>query len=165
MATLAMLCEVGALVRLDPGLELGELATRRLYGTPEFVNWLDTDLPVMPEDPLTADLNPLEQVAALFHEYVTGEKFSDDRRFKKLNSTPQHHVWEFKTDDVRIFGWIPEKDVFLCCFGDSKNEIETYRKYGMYIARTKYVRDFLNLDEPKCLQEKEYKDVISTQDK
>jgi hypothetical protein len=162
MATLPKLCEEGGLVALDPGLGPDELPTRRLYGTPAFVEWLDNILPVISADSAEADLSAMEQVAALFHEYLIGAKFSDDRRFKKLNSTPSHHVWEFKTDDVRIFGWIPEKDVFVCCFGDSKDAIETFRKYGRYIAQTKYVRDHLDLDEPKHLEGKDYADVIST---
>jgi hypothetical protein len=162
MATLSRLCEEGHLVPLDPGLEVYELPTRRLYGTPAFVEWLEETLPSLPFDPVHAELNAMEQVAALFYGYLMGENFSSDRRFKKLNWTPTHHIWEFKTDDIRIFGWIPERDAFVCCFGDSKSEIETFRKYGAYIAKAKYVRDNLNLDDPKFLESKEYIDVIST---
>jgi hypothetical protein len=162
MATLSRLCDEGCLVALDPGLEADELPTRRLYGTPAFVEWLDGTLPGIPFDPVYAELNAMEQVAALFHEYLMGVSFSSDRRFRKLNCSPNHHIWEFKTDDIRIFGWIPEKDAFVCCFGDSKDEIEIFQKYGVYIAQTKYVRDQLNLDDPKFLEGKEYIDVIST---
>jgi hypothetical protein len=161
MATLSKLCDDGHLVPLDPGLETDELPTRRLFGTPAFVDWLERALPSLPYDPIHADLNAMEQIAALFHEYLMGANFSSDRRFKKLNPTA-HHVWEFKTDDVRIFGWVPEKDAFICCFGDSKDEIETFKKYEKYVAQTVYVRGKLNLDEPKLLVSKEYNDVISS---
>jgi hypothetical protein len=163
MATLSRLCEEGNLVPLDPGLEAHELPVRRLFGTPAFVEWLDSGLPNIPLDPIHADLSAMEQVAALFHNYLMGENFSNDRRFKKLNPA-QHHVWEFKTDGVRIFGWIPAKDSFVCCFGDSKDEIVTYSKYGRYVAQTRFVREGLNLDEPKCVESREYDDVISSQD-
>lgn len=164
MATIAKLCELGVLEDLDPGLDPAELPTRQLYGTVEFVAWLNDVLPelVVEDDPLSDDLSPMEQVAALFSEYLLGETFSTDRRFKKLNATPQHHVWELKTPDVRIFGWVPAKDCFICCFGDLKNAVVTFNKYGMYMARTKLVRDKLDLDEPKCVESREFKDVIST---
>ena len=132
MATIATLCELGELEALDPGISAAELPTRRLYGTVEFVKWLNDVLPelVVEDDPLSDDLSPMEQVAALFSEYLLGEAFSTDRRFKKLNSTPQHHVWELKAPDVRIFGWVPAKDCFVCCFGDLKNEVVTFNRAG-----------------------------------
>jgi hypothetical protein len=165
MATLSTLCEDGLLREIDPGLEHDELPTRRLYGTPEFVIWLDKALPNVPADPLQMELSAMEQVFAVFREYLLGEDFCDDRRFKKLSNNPDHHVWEFKTDDIRIFGWVPEKDAFVCCFGDTKNDIETFKKYGKYIALTKYTRDQLDLSAPKYVEGREYLDVLSAQNR
>ncbi len=165
MATLIELCESGQLIPIEPELEENELSWRCLYGTPCFIAWLDTQLPTFPHEEMYAELTPLEQVGALFAEFSSGETFSTDRRFKKLSSTPQHHVWEFKTDDVRIFGWIPDKNKFICCFGDQTETIKMGNSYNRYIAQTKYVRDNLNLDEPKCIIGGRYEDVISTKNK
>jgi hypothetical protein len=165
MATIASLCDEGHLVAIDPGLEPDELPKRRLFGTPEFVRWLDETLPGLLGDSIGADLSPFDQVYALFFEYVIGNAFSTDRRFKKLNGTPDHYVWEFKTDDVRVFGWVPQKDTFICCFGDSKVAIETFQKYGRYIAQTKFVRDNISLDAPKFIESVRYVDVISDEDR
>ena len=161
MATVLELCESLRLREISPELEPQELVHRCLYGTPDFVTWLENELPGYASDPVNIDMSPLEQVAVVFHAYVVGLPFSTDRRFKKLSWTPQHHIWEIKTDDIRIFGWIPRRDAFICCFGDLKSEIEIFRKYGLYIARTKYVRENMNLDEPKCVEGKDYNDVIS----
>ncbi len=160
MATLIELCESGALEVIDP-LEANELPWRNLYATMEFIEWLDGELPEIEHNTLYSDLTPTEQVFAVFYEYVAGENFSSDRRFKKLQYTPDHHVWEFKTDEVRVFGWIPCKDAFVCCFGDSKDKIEVNRSYGRYIAKTAYVRNMMDLNEPKCLEDRSYADVIS----
>lgn len=84
-----------------------------------------------------------------------------DRRFKKLARTPDEFVWEFKTPDIRVFGWIPMRDVFICAFGDMKDEIETRNLYGRYIAQTIYVRNNLELDEPRYVASGEYHDVLS----
>lgn len=163
MTTLIELCESGVLVPIDP-LEDGEQPWRTLYATQDFVTWLDNSLPEIDHNDLYSDLTPVEQVFAVFHEYVSGETFSDDRRFKKLNCNPDLFVWEFKTDEVRIFGWVPRMNSFICCFGDSKDDIETMRSYQSYIARTNFVRTNIDLDEPKCVEGGSYSDVISNED-
>ena len=161
MATLIDLQNSGALDSIDP-LEPGELPWRTLYGTMDFLAWLDNCLPVLGHNNLYSDLSPLEQVFAVFAEYVSGQHFSNDRRFKKLSRLPEEFIWEIKTDEVRVFGWVPKKDVFICCYGDSKDRIEVQLSYGRYIAQTIYVRNLMDLDEPKCLTSGSYKDVIST---
>lgn len=160
MATLIELCDSGALEVIDP-LEAGELPWRNLYATMEFIEWLDGELPEVEHNALYSNLTPIEQVFAVFYEYVTGENFSSDRRFKKLHCTPNQHVWEFKTDEIRVFGWVPRKDAFICCFGDSKDNIEVNNSYGRYIAKTTNVRNTMDLDEPKLLESRSYLDVIS----
>jgi hypothetical protein len=160
MATLIELCESSALEVIDP-LEVGELHWRNLYATRAFIEWLDDDLPKFKHNTLYSALTPTEQVFAVFYEYVSGDNFPLDRRFKKLNNTPDRYVWEFKTDEIRVFGWVPRKDAFICCFGDSKDNIQVNNSYGLYIAKTVYVRDEMDLDEPKLLESKRYLDVIS----
>lgn len=160
MATLAELCDSGVLDTIDP-LEPDELPWRTLYGTTDFLGWLDQGLPILDHNPLYAELTPIEQVFALFAEYVSGDDFFSDRRFKKLSWTPDRYVWEFKTEEVRIFGWAPQRDSFICCFGDSKDQIELANSYGRYIAQTVYVRDQIALNEPKCVTGGSYEDVIS----
>ena len=163
MATLLELCESHRLETIDP-LEADELSWRTLYATLDFLKWLEESLPNLGHNNLLSSLTPQEQVFAVFAEYVVGDEFSSDRRFKKLNWTPSQHVWEFKTDEVRIFGWVPSKDRFICCFGDSKDSISLQNSYGKYIAQTAFVRNKMNLDEPKCLTSRSYTDVISNKD-
>jgi len=163
MATLIELCESGVLDKIDP-LEEDELPWRTLYATMDFLDWLEDGLPALAHNDLYSRLSPQEQVFAVFAEYVSGDYFSSDRRFKKLNCTPDHFIWEFKTDEVRIFGWVPKKDAFICCFGDSKDEIELHRRYGTLISQTVFVRNNMNLDEPKHLMGRSYSDVISNKD-
>lgn len=146
-------------------LEPAEMPWRRLYATPEFVEWLDTVVPELEQNTLYDDLRPIEQISALFAEYVAGDSFSNDRRFKKLNWTPDLCVWELKTTDVRIFGWVPERDSFVCCYGDSSDKIKTLDLYGRYMALTRRKMEDVGLDPPICVESSEYSDVISDQDK
>lgn len=161
MATVIELCEDGALVRIDVPLDANEQPWRRIYGTPEFIGWLEEQLPLFQTTVIGGDIEPLEQVDAAFHEYVVGDRMVRDVRFKFLSWTPDYSIWEFKTADIRVFGWVPEKDVFICTFGDMKDDIELYKRYGRYIVQTKYVRDNLDLNDPKFIESKEYSDVLS----
>ena len=164
MATLLELCESGRLEQIDATLDVHELPWRRLFATPEFVTWLDTSLPELPMDEVHSSMSPLEQVHALFAEYISGDDFSKDRRFRKLSRTPTLDIWEFKTTDIRIFGWVPERDAFICCFGDDASRIKDLNLYGRYMAQASFVRTRLNLDEPKSIAGRAYADVISTKD-
>lgn len=159
MATLSEL-DGGPLQHIDV-LPVHELPWRHLYGTTEFLNWMSDVLPELASTTLGAQLTPLEQVYASFDEYVTGEPFNDDRRFKGLAATPDQFVWEFKTDDIRVFGWVPYKDAFVATFGDTKDDIVTFNRYGLYIAKTAFLRSNLDLNEPKYVASKEYRDVLS----
>ncbi|MCR9112381.1 MAG: hypothetical protein NXH84_03855 [Rhodobacteraceae bacterium] len=163
MATLIQLSESGCIDTIDP-LEEDELPWRTLYGTIAFLEWLENDLPNLDHDPMFASLSPLEQLFAAFAEYASGDMLLTDRRFKKLSCTPERFVWEIKTEDVRVFGWVPTKDTFLCCYGDSADRIKIEDSYGRYIAQTVYVRENMDLDEPKFVASGALEDVVSDKD-
>ena len=171
MATLSELVGSGELVAIEVELEY-RLPWRRLYGTPDFINWLADVLPGLESGIKGAALSPLEQVDALFYEFISGQPMVEDRRFKPLHYKPELHVWEMKTIDIRIFGWFAAMDRFICSFGVMKDELTglmpppARRRHdaSTYIARTSYVREKLNLDEPKCLTSREYANVLSNAD-
>lgn len=160
MATLSSLVTAGALERISVELE-GRLSWRSLYGTPEFIRWLDEVLPYLEPGSAGAEITPNEQVDALFFDFISGERLEEDRRFKALSRTPDLFVWELKTIDVRIFGWFVSMDHFVCCYGDMKDEILRKDSVGTYMARVEYVRNQLDLDEPKRLEFKDYANVLS----
>lgn len=162
MATVIELADAGGPLELiDVFLEPGEQSWRRIYGTTDFVTWLNEVLPNYETTIVGGDSDPLEQLDAVFHEFVLGRRMIVGSNFKSLSWTPDLSVWEFKTPDIRVFGWIPEKDVFICTYGDMKDEIELRNKYGRYQVQTKYFRDQLELNEPKYLSSKVYEDVLS----
>lgn len=160
MPTLMQLVDSEALIRVNV-LESDDLPSRCLYATPDFVDWLENTLSELVEDPIYGDLSPYEQVYAMFAEYVSGSDFSSDRRFRKMSSTPEYWVWEMKTVSIRIFGWVPNKDCFICCYGDEADKIKFLDSYNTYIAKTFYVRNQLPLDPPKYVAGGQYEQVIS----
>ncbi len=161
MATLLELCHAGSLVKIEGLLDDHELEWRNIYGTQSFIGWLEEGLPNLEFDSMSDSLTPKEQVAAMMAEYVNGENWLNDRRFKKLKRTPELYIWELKTVHVRIFGWVPKKDNFICCFGDSADKVKSLDLYGRYIAQCSRVRELLDLDPPKCVESGSIEDVVS----
>jgi hypothetical protein len=165
MATLSELADQDQVVhRIMVPLGPGKSAWRSLYGSTEFLGWLEKTLPSIPNGALASPLTPFEQVYALFRDYLIGTPFLDDRRFHALSRTPDLFVWEFKTPDIRIFGWFVQMDRFVCSFGDSKDDVEKYDRHGLYMAKTDYFRAKLDLDPPKLIEFKEYANVLSDAD-
>ena len=169
MATLVELCDSGELQKIDPGLEDNELPLRRLYGTNNFIQWMDEGLPNIDYDPMYGmvgedmygSLNPLEQIATSLIEFVLGERYVQDRRFKKLLRTPSEHIWELRTSSVRVFGWFPERDVLICCYGDDSDKVHTRHLFNFYMHKTILYKENLDLDAPKALEGERLEDVIS----
>jgi hypothetical protein len=162
MATLTNLAKAEReLVAIDVPLDGADQVWRCIYGTPDFIRWLNEILPNLETRILGGEVTPYDQVDAIFNDYVVGEPMQMDRRFKKLSRTPDEFVWEFKTPDIRIFGWIPMRDAFVCAVGDMKDDIEARNLYGRYIAQTIYARNNLDLDDPKYVASTEYHDVLS----
>lgn len=165
MATIDVLISNEMLVNIEIELEHDALPCRRLLATPQFIQWLDEVLPNLQTAIIGGDLQPLEQVDFIFHEYISGEDINHDRRFKRLYSRPDdRHIWELKTQDLRIFGWVPQKDVFICCYGEMKDTLELMKAYPRFIALTVFVRNHIDLDEPNCIASREYTDVVSIKD-
>jgi hypothetical protein len=161
MATLEELCDSGHLIRVRVDLARGTSAFRRLYAIPAFINWLENELTKVPHDQIYCDLSPLEQVAVLFDEFISGEPLIIDRRFRRLRRSPSFGVWELKTDDVRIFGWFPEKDAFVMCFGDSATNTKIYNRYEKYMAQVNFIQVKMPLKDPKVEMSEDPADVVS----
>lgn len=161
MATLDDLEAANAVTRIEVGLDDHIQPWRRLYGTPDFIQWLEHTLPALTTTVVGGEIEPIEQVDAIFHEYVSGEPMAADRRFATLSSKPELHVWEMRTLDVRIFGWFIAQDLFVCTYGDHADRIKLMDSYGKYIAQTAYFRNNSMLDEPTCVLSKDYRDVLS----
>lgn len=164
MATIATLADAGALVRIEVDLDETRQTWRCLYGTPEFVAWLENTLPRLETGIMGAELTPNEQVYSLFADFIEGQHFEEDRRFRRLNRTPDLSIWELKTIDVRIFGWFVAMDKFICAFGGHKDEIARMDSVGTIMAKTDFVRRKLELDEPKFIHFREYANVLSDAD-
>jgi len=129
----------------------GERVRRWIYGFPEFQNWLQNTLPTLDTGRLQAPDPPQEQVDNIFYRWATGKEIRYSRQFQDL-MPGSDEVWEMKTADIRIFGWMYRPLKFIAVFGDyadlykGKNKSRTYEDARRRVVRE---RNSLNLDAPK----------------
>jgi hypothetical protein len=151
MATLTSLVSAGALVHVTVPLEKKELPERSLYGFPEFKEWLADKLPQLEPGRLQATESPAEQLDFLMYKWIAGKRIIYGRMFNDLMPRADE-VWELKTADVRVFGWIYKPRIFIAVFGDYADLYKGKNAKASYQDAKKKVksnRDNLDLDEPK----------------
>jgi hypothetical protein len=149
MATILEITKTGALRKLDAELSHRQQELRCLYATPKLVQWIENDL-LHADSQHNLEQSPAEQVDALLEVYCSGEVLDYGWAFKEIKPI-EHGVWEFKTADVRIFGWFHRVDVFVGVIADFKWRILENRLYAVYRNEVSRFMAQINPDEPKCL--------------
>ncbi len=155
MATLYILSGPdGPLTHLTVPLPRGAQPERSFYGCSDFMNGLNQDLPTWQCGRLQAPLSPQDQMDSILFKWISGDRINYGRMFKDLTPASDE-VWEFKTYDLRIFGWIYRPRVFIAAFLDYA---DWYKKptikesYDDTRNSVVSIRNTLDLDEPKFTQ-------------
>jgi hypothetical protein len=151
MATIAILLDQKVLTRIIVRLGSDERQKRFIYGFPEFQQWLEHELPALSPGRLRASETPLEQVDNALYRWVVGKPIIYNRQFKDLVPLSDE-VWEMKTADTRIFGWMYKPLRFVAVFGDYADLYKgKSRKFSYEDAKKRVLaqRNKLDLDLPK----------------
>lgn len=94
---------------------------------------------------------PAEQLINRLIQWITGEPMVHDRMFKDME--PQRDgVWELKTADLRIFGWMykPKKFIAVCGgYTDDYKEPTKIKNYADDKRAVMTARNALPLDGEK----------------
>jgi hypothetical protein len=144
--------------RSPPALELiripldkGEQGERLIYGTPRMMTWLRTDLDNLVQGRLKAADTPKEQLYIWLRRWITGRPIRYDTMFKDL--TPmKDEIWEGKTVDLRIFGWMYRPLIFIAslpAYADLYKGKNATKSYSVARDMVKTERNSIDLDEPK----------------
>jgi hypothetical protein len=160
MTAIRSLVEKGDLLRIEVELAPHEQPRRLLYGTPNFVHWLEARMGSSEPSPGIADLTPAEQLDALFHAYLSGEVLDHTRQFRIIRAEA-NAVWELKTPDLRIFGWFAMKDCFVAVFGAWADRVKDFDLYRGYRLEVRRIRRELGVGGSLCVQGVVCDDVIS----
>lgn len=140
----------GPLELYEPTLGFRQLASRLIYMGPKVMPWILEHLPEAVTDQDT-EIQPVEQLDDLLNSFCAGECLSIGRQIKLLRHW-DGGVWELKTLDLRLFGWFPRVDTFICNAVDFATHIKRFGLYAGYRGETIRFRDLLPLDEPKFIQ-------------
>jgi hypothetical protein len=151
MATLDSLVGKRALIRIAVPLQRGQFHERKIYAYSQAVEWMRNEVPKMVTGRLEAAQTPAEQLHSVLRQWMSGDPMRYGPMFSDMRPASDH-VWEMKTPDLRIFGWIYKPKEFIAVFGDYADDYKEPTKKKLYAeARNEVVkaRDALPLDGNK----------------
>ena len=151
MATFDKLVADGALVRVTLRLGRNQHNEREIYAYPHCLQWMRVDVPQMVTGRLKSDMAPKEQLFTRLTQWITGAPMQYGRMFQDL-MPERDEVWELKTADLRVFGWLyrPRKFIAVCGgYADDYKEPTKIKIYGDDKRAVLAARDALPLDGDK----------------
>jgi hypothetical protein len=160
MPTITDLVDSGAIIKIDVELAPRDQPLRLLYGTPQFIEWLQELLRGDEPSQRLGQTSPAEQIDDLFHSFLSGEPLIFTRQFRVVRAE-ENAVWELKTPDIRIFGWFMAKDCFVAVFGNWADTIKDHDLYRGYRIAIRRLRRELGVDATLCVRGVEPDDVLS----
>jgi hypothetical protein len=151
MATLHTLPTV---TRIRVPLRRREFDEREFHALPSFMLFIKQILPAAAPGVIAARETPRQQMDTLLRKWTAGKPMRQGRAFGIMRPATDS-VWEMKTVDLRIFGWMHKPKCFVAVFGGladdykSQNGNPPKESYKEAMERVVWIRDRLGLDEPK----------------
>ena len=160
MSTIELLIETNAISKIEVQLGARDQPMRLLYGTPEFIDWLNVLLGGAEPENRLGETTPAEQIDDLFYSYIKGMPLDYVRQFRVIRAE-KNAVWELKTADMRIFGWFMMKDCFVGVFGNWANHVKDHDLYRGYRIAIRRLRRRLGVEDSLCVKGILPSDVLS----
>jgi hypothetical protein len=150
---MATLDTIPTITRVIVPLRRGEFDEREFYALPSFTLFLRQILPEATTGILEATETPREQMNTLLRKWNSGKPMQHGRMFQTMRPTDKH-VWEMKTADIRVFGWMYRPKKFIAVFGGLADDFKPQNgnppkeSYDEARDRVLWNRSRLNLDPP-----------------
>lgn len=128
-STIAML-KLKGLSPLTLSLEPGEVEHRAVFATDGFRAWWEEVLPNLAMD-MDLAVSPAGQIVTLLTDFVSGIRLEYPDDLAEMRPS-EEGIWEFRTADVRVFGFFPGRDVFLAVHGDSARNCHDHHLHAGY---------------------------------
>lgn len=151
---MATLDKLATITRIYVPLGRREFDDREFHAMPSFVRFLQETLPGLSRGILNARETPSQQMDTVLRKWNAGKPMQRGRAFSHLRPT-RHSVWEMKTPDLRIFGWLYKPKVFVAAFAGFADDYKKQNgqppkeSYSDARDRVVWIRDRLDLDAPK----------------
>lgn len=151
MATFTtLLNEQRLFTRVILQLPRGQFHERKIYAYPECVQWMQT-VRQMATGRVGCDFTPQEQLVERLRQWMSGDPMEYGRMFHDMRPHGDH-VWEIKTADLRIFGWMYRRREFIAVRGGYADDYKEPTKTKSYADERRQViqaREALPLDGAK----------------
>jgi hypothetical protein len=151
MATFDSLLTSKKLIPVALRLRRGQFPERKIYAYPECVEWMRNEVPKMITGRVASDFTPLEQLVERLRQWIAGDPMEYGRMFHDMDPRTDD-VWEMKTADLRIFGWMYRPRQFIAVRGGYADDYKEPTKIKTYADDRREVvkaRDALPLDGEK----------------
>jgi hypothetical protein len=151
MATFPKLLEQRALIRVTIPLPRGQFHERKFYAFPECVEWMRNAVPQMATGRIASAFTPKEQLIERLRQWMSGDPMAYGRVFHDMEPKSDE-VWEIKTADLRLFGWMYRRREFIAVCGGYTDHYKEPTKIKNYADDRRAVvlaRNALPLDGEK----------------
>jgi hypothetical protein len=133
MPTFDTLVQQGTIIRVRLRLGRGQFDERELYALPDCLKWMKTEVPSMVTGRVQSHFTPSEQLITRLLQWITGKPMAYGRMFQDM-LPKSDEVWELKTADLRIFGWMYRSRKLIAVCGG-------YADHYKEPTKTKYYAD------------------------
>jgi hypothetical protein len=150
---MATLDNIATITQIFVPLGPREFDEREFYALPSFLRFLQETLPGLEGGVLEAKETPKQQMDTVLRKWNAGKPMRYGRMFSILRPT-RHSVWEMKTADLRIFGWLYRPRVFVAAFAGFADDYKRQNgqppkeSYSAARDRVVWLRGILDLDPP-----------------
>ncbi|WP_316169057.1 MULTISPECIES: hypothetical protein [unclassified Bradyrhizobium] len=151
MTTFDKLLSDKLLIPVGLKLRRGQFPERKFFAFPECIAWMRDEVPQMTTGRVASDFTPHEQMVLRLRQWIAGDPMTYGPMFHDMDPT-EHGVWEMKTADLRIFGWIYKPKQFIAVRGGYADDYKEPTKKKSYADDRREVikaRDALPLDGEK----------------
>jgi hypothetical protein len=151
MATFDKILDEKKLIRVTVPLPRGQFHERKIYAYPACLEWIRNEVPKMVTGRIASASTPKEQLIERLRQWMAGDPMAYGRMFHDLDPRSDA-VWEIKTADLRIFGWMYLPRTFIAVRGGYTDDYKPPTKTKNYADDRREVvnaRDSLPLDGEK----------------
>jgi hypothetical protein len=142
------------LIRVTRHLPRGQFHERKFYAYPECLEWMRNEVPQMVTGRIKSDFTPYEQLMERLRQWMAGDPMAYGPMFHDMEPATDE-VWELKTADLRIFGWMYQPREFIAVRGGFADDYKEPTKTKNYADERREViraRDALPLDGAKFVR-------------
>jgi hypothetical protein len=162
MATFEKILEERILVPVKIRLGRGHFYERELYAYPSCLQSLKEIVPTLTTGRINSAQTPAEQLIMRLQQWLSGAEIKKGPMFKEMDYPRENDVWEMKTDDLRLFGWMYRPKKFIIAaygYTDHYKEPTKIKNYADDVRAVMEARDALPLDGPKLVKG-EFDDLV-----